>query len=365
MLCLGHDRGIMRARGLCSLLFWTFCVAPVAVRAQGGNRTLPWNVVDRRVLGRELELSGLPAVAVVKGGVFALDLRNNQLLRLDTLGRIVWRAGRSGQGPGEFTQASRVAARPDGGAIVYDAALNALTYFTASGRYLGRKDFPLAFSQLDNFIERQDHSLVVAGVIRFSTPGSTFAERYAVHVFSEDMKWVRSFGPLPEVADSMTLRFWGAGFVSESADRSLRFVRKLPYELYRYSTEGQLLGSTLIDSVRGKPDDFMVHEHVPDPLGRPAVRHRLTGTDVPRPIGVVEVSPELLIGGLVSRSTRRVDAINRAGVRISSGAMADGAATLVGFDPATTSLWGVGFVNDEPVLFREVVRFTNIKGERP
>jgi len=65
-----------------------------------------------------------------------------RLLALEpTTGRVVWRFGRPGRGPGEFGGVAKLTARKSGGTFVVDFALSRLTEITEDGREGPRVDY--------------------------------------------------------------------------------------------------------------------------------------------------------------------------------------------------------------------------------
>jgi len=66
--------------------------------------------------------------------IFVLDIRNHRLLKFDKQGNFIWKAGREGQGPGEFQSPSEVAVSPSKEIWILDSR-SLLHLFNAQGKY--------------------------------------------------------------------------------------------------------------------------------------------------------------------------------------------------------------------------------------
>jgi hypothetical protein len=85
----------------------------------------------------EYEFGRVTALGILPGGGVAVtDWQAREVRIFDARGRFVARAGRSGQGPGEFESPSRVIVRKDD-FIVYDGRLQRYSRFAFDGGHLG------------------------------------------------------------------------------------------------------------------------------------------------------------------------------------------------------------------------------------
>lgn len=81
----------------------------------------PLTVTAVAVVGEEQDFGTIIAAKVgANGNVFALDHMNARLTAFSPDGRVLWRAGRSGRGPGEFQLPYRLDVAPNGEIFVYD-----------------------------------------------------------------------------------------------------------------------------------------------------------------------------------------------------------------------------------------------------
>ncbi len=71
------------------------------------------------------------------GNLYVLDLKEFRLSKLDPEGRVLWRAGRKGEGPGEFRQPMRVDVNAAGSVVVFEAYGRSVVHeFSAEGRFV-------------------------------------------------------------------------------------------------------------------------------------------------------------------------------------------------------------------------------------
>jgi hypothetical protein len=85
----------------------------------------------------DASLSVLPMVSLdPRGGFLVADLAEAQIRRYDPVGRLLWRTGRKGGGPGEFTAPAIAARLPSGGVLVMDRPGRLTTYDSTASRVL-------------------------------------------------------------------------------------------------------------------------------------------------------------------------------------------------------------------------------------
>lgn len=313
------------------------------------------------VIGDELGL-GMPAAAVVgpDGTVFVIDYSQFAVLKVGADGRLLWRAGRKGQGPGEFVRPYRVAATADGGALVYDGSTGEVSTFDSAGRFVAKARLGIWFAQVDA-IAGIDSIVVIAGTVRSLSGAPGDAVESSIHVFSASGSRIRSFGPLPIAKDPAVLRFWGAGQLSIDADGALVFVRKIPYEIYRFSLSGRELSRVAVDRrITALPGSRFTTQSVVSGGGLSGTRFGVaSGVDVPAPSRAISLSPDHWIAGRVGTRTRTIDVIEkRSGRVIAEGPLPRDWEAVIGFDAARSVLWAIGLRDDAPVLIRQRIRRT-------
>lgn len=326
-----------------SLFAALLCVSPVM--AQAGGRSFPLQVVSSIVVGEDAEFASIVAATVSRTGVvYVVDYMNCTVSAFSPEGRMLWRVGRKGQGPGEYQLPYRVAAAPDGGALIFDLATGDITTLSSAGRFLNRVALPLKFSYVDDIVANAGE-LVVSGY----TPSGP-ARRHGIHRFrrsASGLTYSGSFAPLPTVRDTAIRRYWGAGDIGRASNGDLLYALNLPYLLYRYDSLGRQKAMVRPPiRIRGTPDDAVRIER----NGRQTAIS--PGEEVDRPSTVVEV-----IGGrlLVSRITPRGsywDAFASSGAYVGSREFPKDWGAAVGFDSARNIVWMVGTRDDAPVLMR-------------
>jgi hypothetical protein len=114
------------------------------VMNRGPDRPLRWVFTRVLVLGGEDE--GPEAFSILQRGlvaagpggeIYVLDVLANRVAAFDSLGGLLWLAGRKGGGPGEFQAPMSIAVSPAGEIEVLDLATSLLTRLGPEGAYLG------------------------------------------------------------------------------------------------------------------------------------------------------------------------------------------------------------------------------------
>lgn len=224
------------ARGLIAFLAIGF--APIGWRASAAQPLLPLSL-DAGAAPMEIgmDLSRPIAMAMTaNGGFYVADMGNPSVSRHERNGTLRWSVRASGRGPGDIQQPYRIAATADDGVLVYDLGLRDFSQFSPSGRFVRRFMMDVSFQILDQLSILGDGRLVVVGYTRDSRVGDR-----AIHIFSADGRWVRSFGPLPEAHDPSKLRYLGAGLLDVRPNGLLLFTRKGPYEILELDTTGTIV----------------------------------------------------------------------------------------------------------------------------
>lgn len=104
------------------------------------RRVVEWDWVPVYMAGGERDdtLFGLPReLAASTDGVYVLDPGSHALFAFDRTATLRWRAGRKGNGPGEFARPTDLALLPDGGVAVLDPDNARIEEFAPSGTRTG------------------------------------------------------------------------------------------------------------------------------------------------------------------------------------------------------------------------------------
>jgi hypothetical protein len=332
-------------------------VAPVNSTA-AQQLKLPWVILRSDTIGRDLVLGAIAAATVAPdGGLFLLDYSNLSLIRISSDGEVLWRTGQKGKGPGDFERPLRVAARVEGGAAVYDAGLQTVSFFDRKGRFEWSGRPEIDFAQVDDILILAESSLVIiSGVVRPLTGAPEDALKHGVHILDRSLRHIRSFAPLPDASDPAVLPFWGAGHVS-LASFGLWYVRKLPYELYAFDLRGNQLRKHLVrPNLAHRPDDFLSFSTRPE-HGIQGITVRRTRKDVPAPARPVEIGNYLLTG-LIGRAaeTKSLDIVHGTTGRVlASTPMPAGWLHIVGYYRPLSLLWIVAETEVGHVLLRQTI----------
>ncbi len=288
------------------------------------------------------------------GSVYLADMANSAIVVYSPLGELAWTAGGKGQGPGEFRTIYRMTVDLSGQIYVLDRSGNAVSRFTSTGEFIDRKQISFNFSHVDDMVVTTAGDVVVSGVTEL---GEGIRDS-AVHVFDAELNHVRSFGPLPEAEDRRVLSYWGAGGLSITVDGQVVYTRRLPYEVYIYSIEGQLQAKIETPfSWDVSPDDVI---KITERAG--GIRIERDGDIIvpaiapARPLG-----PHWLIGGHRAGVERFWDIFSVEGDYLGSTPVPVDWGLPVGYDAASGTLWAKGQHLMEPVIRKLGVR---VRGDR-
>ena len=331
---------------------------PARTQAPGAS-SFPLRVEAAEVFGADAALgSALAGRVAPNGNVYVVDHVNAQTVAFSPEGRLLWRRGRKGRGPGEFQLPYRLDVRPDGTVLVYDLATSEITSMSPAGRYVGRARLPFRFAQIDNFVSVSNNEIVAAGVLDLNTPNN----RFGLHRFrftGQQVEHLGSFGPLPAVRDPLVLQYWGAGSLSLAAGGNVLYARRLPYEVYQYDRTGrQTRTFRTAVALRGTADDFFRIE-------RSARGMSVSATDTrnQKPGPLLELSGGWVLASRVANGPDYWDLYSPSGQPAGSRAIPEEWGGFLGFDAARSVIWMTGVRNDEPVLFR--IRVSRGGGNQP
>ncbi|HEX2203062.1 MAG TPA: hypothetical protein VHG91_07180 [Longimicrobium sp.] len=315
--------------------------------------------IDRvEIVGLDAALGTILSARVGPDGqVYVTDHQSAQIVAFDPDGRLLWRSGRKGRGPGEFEMPYRVAVSADRGVLVLDRATSEVSALGPDGRFRQRYTLPVLFGQVDHMVATPAGELLISGVtVARSDPRSA---RYGIHRFSlrgQEMKWLGSFGPLPPVQDRQVLEHWGAGTLTPASGGDVLFSVRFPYAIHRFDASGRAK-SVIRPSrpLQGKPEDAIIIEKV----GASTIFS--TGTrEVLRPGPAWELPGGWTLATRLSDRRLLWDLVSPAGT-VSTRSLPENWKTVVGYDAARSLLWVTATENDEPVLLKVSVTLAGAK----
>jgi hypothetical protein len=271
------------------------------------------------------------------GGVVIADWGASELIKISAAGEVLWRAGKKGDGPGEFQVLTRVAVSPAGQIVAFDAGRQRVSWFTPAGEFLHSGYLPTRMRPLDDLVALPGGFIAISGVP--ATIG-----RFAIRVFDAELEPVRAFAPLPEVEYDRTLFSWGAGAINVTAAGHLLYTRRLPHEIYEYSVDGEVIQRIEAPYDFDTTPDNSVVETVVD--GR-AVVSQAPGF-VPRPMPAEDLGDGWFLGGVVTASDHREGtwSLFYRGALVSTQAVINGWAHLVGVDRERRLIYFAGDTDD-------------------
>jgi len=71
-----------------------------------------------------------------EGNIFVIDTKARKLTKFDKQGKLVWKIGKTGQGPGEFQLLSGIELGKNNSVLVYDIGNRRIAYFSQDGKLL-------------------------------------------------------------------------------------------------------------------------------------------------------------------------------------------------------------------------------------
>jgi hypothetical protein len=323
--------------------------APASVAAQGAGGSFPLQVEAVHAVGLEENLGSVLAGVVAEDGrVYVVDHVNAHVLAYSPEGRLLWRRGRKGAGPGEFQIPYRLAVGRDGRVYVYDHATGAVSVLSADGDFAARMQLPVRFHAVDSFLAHADGGLLISGIVDDNRP----APAHGVHRFvigDGEIAHRGSFGPVPSARDPFVLRYWGAGAMARASDGGILFALRLPYEVVRFD-RALVPGRVLRPPFRldGAPDDALQIERSP---GRMSVA--LNPVQPQRPGALAEVFDGwVLVSRLSGDGPKYWDLFAPSGAYVGTRSIPAEWMGILGYDASRGLLWMGGTMDDAPVLLR-------------
>ena len=189
--------------------------------------------------------------AAPDGGLYFVDGRWPRLVALSADGEIRWQHNRRGIGPGEFSFPYRMALSTNFEPVVLDLGSRDLLWFRSDGTFVRRTNLGLPFAVVSDFAVLAADRVLIAGV----TTDPRGAGR-ALHAFSREMGWLRSFVDLPELPADV-LRLWGVGSITLTSGSSVLFAPKTRGGVLEVSFDGIVTRRLKVDdSGLTNPTDF-------------------------------------------------------------------------------------------------------------
>jgi hypothetical protein len=308
---------------------------------------LPFDFGSATVVGEDALLERPIAASIAPGGgIVIADFSSHRIIKFNAAGRLEWRVGRTGQGPGEYTAPMRVTVLPDGTVLVYDAGRSGLTRLRPNGAFRDVVQLDVEFDDIDNIVALGSGGIAISGIVR---SGSSADTNYAVHIFDANFHHIRSFGPLPAVRNRAVLPMWGAGGLSVGRGETLVYTRRYPYEIYRYNLSGALLGVVRPAlSVVGSPEEAIR-------INANGARVSYTNSPkVTRLAKAYELPDGRILAGRLHPNGNTIDLLGADGsvIGVRDGWPAHWASGLAAFDVERNTLWVFGEAADVPVLLR-------------
>jgi hypothetical protein len=325
----------------------TFSPPDAAAQRPGG--AFPLHVEAVHAVGLDDELGSVIAAALAPNGrVYALDHINAQLVAYSPEGRLLWKRGRKGGGPGEFSLPYRLAVRSDGGILVYDLITGSFTAFTPDGEFIERTRLPFRVRLFDDFAVLPTGDLVIAGILDPTRDGAG----NGLHLFREaegEWTYVGSVGPVPLTEDPVVREQWGAGTVALAVDGSILYGPRLPYEIHRFTPDLRPRGIIRPPfRLPGRPDDVIRVER----SGSSTTISR-SESRIEFPATFTEIFSGWLLAGRTSQGGPKYwDLFTPSGEHSGTRALPAEWGGITGYDAARGLLWLTGTADDVPVLLR-------------
>ena len=292
-------------------------------------------------IGEGADLGKPISYALYADGSLAIaDYGRYDVTRMAPDGRVLWRSGRQGKGPGEFSLPYRVIVLQDQSALVVDPNKAGLTHIDANGAYIGEVTSDIKVRS-DQIMALPDGNVAMLGIT-----DDKRGKAAAIHVFTRGLKYVRSFGRLPEMKDPRTLQSFGNGAMSLAADGQVLHTRMYPYEISKYTIEGLETLRLRMKPKVATPEDYV---HIDVHEGRVT---RVINPSALRPIPAQDLGNGQFLGGRITAKELTVDLIDAKGEIVSSGTFLRGWDGVVAIDRQRRMFWISGESDDVPVIWR-------------
>src|ERR1051325_12021344 len=123
-------------RSACGVLLFALLTAQSSA-AQRNGASFPLNIVASATFGEEAEFGSITAGTVgPTGNVYVVDHFKCSVVAFSPAGRMLWKVGRKGRGPGEYQIPYRITTTPSGTLLVFDLGTRDVTTLSQEGRFV-------------------------------------------------------------------------------------------------------------------------------------------------------------------------------------------------------------------------------------
>ena len=176
----------MNARRLCLTLAWIPFLASVS--AAGQEMAFQYSFPTEAMLAQDVYIKYGAGLACDRAGnVWVVDSGEGVILKFDPAGRFLKKAGRQGQGPGEFSRPGTIHVMEDGDLLVLDAGNMRMVVLSSEGEF--KRSFKL--------LRRYEDFCVSKGKV-YLIDNSPREDRKTVDVLSMNGESLGSFGEAPD-----------------------------------------------------------------------------------------------------------------------------------------------------------------------
>ncbi len=207
-----------------------------------------------------------------------------------------WSITAKGSGPADVLRPYRVAIG-DNTVWIYDYTVRDVSVFARSGKFIRRIRLSVALTIVDDIVAIGDTLLAVRGTTR--TAGY---ENNAIHIFDAAGANRRSFGEVAFAVDRTKLSMSGTGTLARTAQNSLLYVRKGPYQLLEYGADGTRLRTLGTPVSIAAVVDSLVRIETNDE-GRERMSSR--AAEIRFPVRAVPLSKGFVLSGISDRGIMR------------------------------------------------------------
>lgn len=288
----------------------------------------------------------LSYATVADGGIVVVEYSTRSAYLVSPTGVVEWRFRRDSISNRALRIPYRVVVLPADEVLIFDVGNTRVTRLSRAGKWLGDlvPDMPV---EIGSVVALKSGEIAMSGLTQDNR-----GARQAIHIFTKDMRYVRSFGELAETKDSKVQRAVGAGGLTVGLDGNLIHTRPYPYQLTRYSLNGVVLSQTLVDVAVSKPTEIADHTRRD---GREITRF---STEAVRPKPLFQVGPDRYLGGRLSGRGDVIDLISSTGKLVSSMPQPRTWSAIASLDRAHSALWLYGEASERGALFRVPIRST-------
>ncbi len=325
----------MNLRRCLLALFAGFLLPSLHLRAQSIRRLAPDLILAMPI----------SADAANDGSTVVADFTEPAVHYIGADGKLRWSLKSKGSGPGDILRPYRVAIG-ENTVWVYDYTVRDVSVFSRSGKYLKRVRLSLALTIVDDIVAIGDTLIAVLGATRHAG-----YENNAIHMFDASGAHRRSFGEVAFAVDRSKLGMSGTGTLARTAQNTLLYVRKGPYQLLEYGADGKLVRTiTPPVSIAAVVDSLVRVETNSE--GRERISSR--ASEIRFPVRAVPLSNGSILSGISDRGTLRWWLHTPAGISVPVSIPQGRSPTA--WNPKNCELVAITGGDDEPALVAVDVR---------